>query len=116
MTTPSEEIVAAANATATVNDKRGRQIIIKKLNALDRMRIAELVGPENVKNDVYFGYALFAYYVVSIDGLPRPRGTKLQIESTVQLLDEDGLLAVAGGVKEHFTADEQQVDEGSLKN
>src|SRR4051794_3875639 len=102
MATPSEEILAAANVTATITDARGRKIVIRKMNALDRMRIAEMVGSDNVKNDMYFGYALFAYYVVSIDGEPRPRGSKVALEATVAVLNEDGLLAVAQGAAKEF--------------
>ena len=94
--TPSQEVIRAANTTALVTDARGRKIEIRKLKTLDRMRLFELVGPENAMNDRYLGYATLAYSVVSIDGeqLPRP-DQKIALEAIVQRLDEEGFEAVA---------------------
>jgi len=66
--TPSEAVIAAANATVTVRDERGRDITVRKLKTLDRMRLLELVGADNAMNDRYLGYATLAYCVACIDG------------------------------------------------
>ena len=95
-TTPSQEVIKAANATNVVTDARGRKIEVRKLKTLDRMRLFELVGAENSMNDRYLGYATLAFSVVGINGdaLPRP-DSKLALEALVQQLDDDGFEAVA---------------------
>lgn len=88
-----EETPAAA-AAHEATDPRGRKVALRKLNALDRMRLTELVGGENAKNEAYMTYATLAYHVAGIDGdvVPKP-ATKAQLEALVQRLDEDGLAA-----------------------
>jgi hypothetical protein len=101
--------------TATVIDSRGRKIEIRKTKPLDRMRLMELVGPENAKNGPYLGYAGLAYSVVSIDGSPMGRpSTKLELETIVQELDDDGIDAVADGINKNFLQDESSKE--ALKN
>ncbi len=101
--TPSESIIKAANKVITVTDDRGRQIGIKKLGPLDRMKLFEVCGPENSKNEAYLGYASLAFCVSAIDGEPVPRpSSRAHLEVLIQRLDDDGLNAVGQGVQEHF--------------
>jgi hypothetical protein len=101
--TPTEAVVNAANATVMVTDAKGRQITVKKIGALDRMRLFELIGPDNVKNEAYLGYATLAYAAVKIDGEDVPRPTsKLALEGLVQRLDDDGLASVAKAIAKNF--------------
>jgi hypothetical protein len=113
--TPSESIVAEANGTVIVTDARGRAITIKRLNALDRMRMFEAIGADNCANPTYLGYAGLAYMVVDIDGdrvtIPR---TKLQFEALIGRLEDDGLNAIATGAVEHFGVKESE--DTDLKN
>lgn len=99
----SADIINAANQTVTVTDSRGRAIGIKRLNALDRMRLFETIGGANANNEAYLGYATLAYHAVSIDGehVSRP-SSKLQLEGLVSRLDDDGIQAIALAVAEHF--------------
>lgn len=94
--TPTQAIVKAASQTATVTDARGRSIAIRKLGPLDRMKLFEVVGPENSRNEQYVGYAALAFIVSAIDGEPVARpNSKLALEALVQRLDDDGMDAVA---------------------
>ena len=103
-TTPSQEIIKAANATILVTDAGGRKIEVRKLKTLDRMRLFELVGAENSMNDRYLGYATLAFSVVSIDGEPLPcPDSKLSLEAIVQRLDDDGFAAVAKSFADRVT-------------
>jgi hypothetical protein len=100
MDTPSEAIIKAANATEDVKDASGRVLTLKKLTALDRMRLFEVVGAENVKNDYYLGYATLAFQVVAIDGVDVARPTsKLALEGLVQRLGDDGINAIAANAR-----------------
>ena len=101
--------------TVTVTDSQGRKIEIRKLRALERMRLVELVGAQNAENDRYLGYATLGYCVNSIDGNPvGTPGSKLALESIVQELDDAGLDAVAKAIEDNFLP--KKSDEGALKN
>jgi hypothetical protein len=119
MDTPSQEIIKAGNLTAVVVDDNNRSITIKRVGPLDRMRLFEIIGADNVKNEAYFGYAILAYHVIEIDGVPTPKPTtKLSLEGLVQRLDDAGLVAIAKGVTEKLgvqkTEDADQAD--AIKN
>lgn len=116
--TPSQAIVKAASQTAAVTDPRGRSISLRKLNALDRMKLFELVGADNAKNEQYLGYATLAYMVAAIDGESAPRPTtKLQLEAMVQRLDDDGLEAIGNHFAEQAEALKESGDgTDALKN
>jgi hypothetical protein len=117
--TPTETVVKVANTTVTVKTADGRDITIKKVSTLDRMRLFELVGPENVKNEAYFGYAMLAYHVTAIDGEPVAKpGTKLQLEALVQRLDDAGMNAVGQAVLDNFLNSIQSPDDAreAVKN
>jgi hypothetical protein len=101
--------------TATVTDKLGRTITVRRLKPIDRMRMIELVGADNAANDRYLGYATLAYSVVSIGEEKYGRAkTKLAIESVIDDLDDSGLDAVAMALKDNFMTEEER-DE-ALKN
>lgn len=116
--TPGESIVKAANRATTVKDGQGRTISVKKLGPLDRLKLFEVIGPENSKNEQYVGYAALAFLVSAIDGeeIPRP-ATKLQLEALIQRLDDDGMDAVARHVSGQIAEGETQADsQAALKN
>ena len=101
--TPSEEIVRAARRPSEVEDANGRKIGIRKMGALDRLKMFEVIGPENSKNEPYLGYAALAFHVGSIDGDPVSRpATKLQLEGLIQRLGDEGMEAVGEAVQEMF--------------
>jgi hypothetical protein len=105
-------------ATVIVNDARGRQLEVRKLKPLDRLRLVEMIGADNALNQPYLGYATLAASVVAIDGKPvRHLSSKLALEAVVQQLDDDGLNAVGEAFKKLYgdavSADESQAQ---LKN
>lgn len=100
--TPSQSLIKAANQAANVFDSRGRTIGIKRLQLLDRMKMFEVIGPENSKNETYMGYAALAFSVISIDDAPVPRpSNRIQFDALLQNLGDEGIEAVAG----HFAAE-----------
>ena len=101
--TPSQEIIASGKAAVSVQDANGRDLGVRKINTLDRMRLLELVGPDLSNNDRYIGLAMLAYAVTSIGGDPILRPTsKAQLEAVVQRLDDDGFNAVSKAVVDNF--------------
>jgi hypothetical protein len=70
MTTPSERLVAAAEAPTEVTDALGRRLALRRLSALDKLRLYEAAGPELARNDRWLGLACLAASVTAIDGVP----------------------------------------------
>jgi hypothetical protein len=102
--TPTQAIVKAANEVHTV-EAQGRTFGVRKLQALDRLKMFEVVGAENSKNEAYLGYAALAFHVVSIDGETVNRPTsKLQLEALIQRLGDDGMDAVGAALEKLFLA------------
>lgn len=116
--TPSQQIVKAANQPSTVTDAKGRAIGVKKMNPLDRLKLFEVIGGDNSKNEQYVGYAALAFLVTSIDGDPVPRpSNKLQLEALVQRLDDEGMDAVAEHVYGQVAAKQDEAaSTDALKN
>jgi hypothetical protein len=100
---PADAIVKTANKTARIMDARNRAIVIKKLTALERMRLFACAGPELSKNEQWIGLAALAASVVELEGEPVPKpNNRREIEFLVERLDDDGLTAVGEGYIEHF--------------
>lgn len=90
------EILQNANAHVDVRDKRGRTIKIKKINALDKLRLFKAAGPDLSQNDAWLNMAALAVSVLEIDHVPRPiPETERQIELAIMELGDDGLAIVA---------------------
>jgi hypothetical protein len=90
---------------AMVEDASGRKIGIKKLKPSERMNVMLLVGSEASQNEVYFGHAVLAAAVTSIDGDPVfPPTARSEIDVLVDRLDDEGLEAVGAGYAKHFMA------------
>jgi hypothetical protein len=106
--TPSESIVKAAQQPGTATDANGRRIGIRKLQALDRLKMFEVIGAENSRNEQYLGIAALAFSVASIDGEPVNRpASKPQLEALIQRLGDEGMEAVGQAVYETFAPSEE---------
>jgi hypothetical protein len=96
METPSQILIAAAARLATASDSLGRRLTVRRLTALDRLRLFKAVGPELAQNPPYFGMAALAASVIDIDGVPvPPPTTEAQLEGLVQRLGDEGIETVA---------------------
>lgn len=93
---PSTSIIAAASAPFTVQDARGRQITLRRLTALDRLRLFKAAGPVLSQNQPWLGMAVLASSVTAIDDVPVPApATEHQIEALVARLGDEGIAAIA---------------------
>jgi hypothetical protein len=94
--TPSTSIMAASNATETILDTAGRQLIIRRLTVLDRLRLFKAAGPVLAQNQPWLGMALIASSVVAIDEVPvPPPSNEAQIEAMIARLGDGGVAAIA---------------------
>ena len=95
--TPSQTIVADSQRTHEVEDTLGRSLVIKRLNALDRLRLLKAAGPDLSQNDAWLNVAALAMSVVSVNGIPRAAPvSERQVEQAVLELGDEGLDAIAG--------------------
>ncbi len=96
MGSPSAQIVAAAATTVVVHDADGRELVVRRMTALDRLRLFKAIGPLLSQNNPYLGMAMLAASVVAIDTVPVPPPvTEGQIEALVARLGDQGIAAVA---------------------
>jgi hypothetical protein len=96
MDTPSSRIVAAALTQTLVRDADGRELALRRMSALDRLRLFKAVGPQLAQNTPYLGMAMLAASVCAIDGVPVPPPvTEGQVEALVSRLGDAGIAAAA---------------------
>lgn len=113
---PSVEVLNKSAQVFEVTDVRGRVIKLKKPATLAQYRIVEIMG-DSARNQTYMGMVLPLIYVVGIDdqALPQPR-TKLEVESLITRLDDDGIEAVMNGVTANFGTSSAAADKEAIKN
>lgn len=92
---PSARIVAAANATFTIEDGEGKRITLRRLGVLDQLRLFKALGPMLAENRLYLGMARLAAAVTQIDDYPVPMMlTEAVIEDTIERLGDAGVAAI----------------------
>jgi len=99
--TPSAIIVAAAMVTQTIVDDQGRRLTVRRLHALDRLRLFKAAGPLLAQNQPWLGMALVACSVAAIDDIPFPPPvSEPQIEAMISRLGDAGIAAVASALRQ----------------
>jgi hypothetical protein len=105
LTTPSSTIIANSQRTFEILDDLGRKLIVRHINALDRLRLLKAAGPELSDNDAWLNMAALALSVVEMNGIPCPMPTnERQIEAAVSTLGDPGLQAVADALAQNESA------------
>jgi hypothetical protein len=96
---PAAQLLAAAQAVSTTTDARGRALTLRRLGALDKLRLFKAAGPALAQNPAWLGMAALACSVIEIEGVPVPSPVNDgQIEALVARLGDDGLAAVASAL------------------
>jgi hypothetical protein len=99
--TPSQAILREAVKTFTTVDKAGRRLVLRRLTALDTLRLFKAAGPVLAQNEPWLSMAGLAYSVMEIDGVPVPSpATEPQIEGLIDRLGDEGLAAIADMMKD----------------
>jgi hypothetical protein len=102
LTTPSGTIIANSYQTFEVVDTLGRRLTIRRINALDRLRLLKAAGPELSQNDSWLNMAALAVSVVEVNGIPRSTPTsERQVEAIVVELGDSGLQRIAEALTEN---------------
>jgi hypothetical protein len=100
--TPSEFFSASANQTIDIRDSIGRSLRVRRINALDRLRLLKAAGPILSQNDGWLNMAALTLAVTEIDGVPRPPpNSEKQIEAAVSTLGDSGLQTVAEALNDN---------------
>ncbi len=114
MQTPTARIIASALSTLICVDGEGRELVLRRMSALDRLRLFKAVGPMLTQNSAYLGMAALAASVISIDGVPVPTPTtEGQIESLVGRLGDAGISAVAQALTPNAEAEPADLSAGN---
>lgn len=115
--TPSREILERANRIVRVSDARGRTLGIKRPGVLERLRLYEIVGPQNTENRKYLGLAGAAFCAVELDGeaLALP-ATRRELEARLILLGEEGVDAINRALEKQRQEPGGDATEETLKN
>lgn len=104
--TPSARIITEATQAPSVVDGLGRRLSLRRLTALDKLRLFKAAGPELALNQPWLAMAILASSVVAIDEIPIPSPSKeTQIEALVGRLGDIGIEAIAEAL-EPYDADE----------
>jgi hypothetical protein len=112
--TPSQAIVRAATRAFIVIDTRGRKLLLRRLTALDTLRLFKAAGPVLAQNEPWLSMAGLAFSVQEIDGIPIPVPvTEPQIEGLIDKLGDEGLAAIADAIKDDDVASESRPDVGN---
>jgi hypothetical protein len=98
---PVNRVTILDDRHASVRDKRGRTIKVRRLGAIDLMRLFKVAGAEHSENRQYMFFAQLAVAVEELNGdhVPFPM-TPAQLDAIVGRLDMDGLDAVGDALTE----------------
>lgn len=97
--TPSQSIIHEAAKRITVTDSKGRSLVLRRLTALDTLRLFKAAGPELSRNEAWLAMAGLAFSVDEINGIPIPTPTnEAQVEAIVERLGDEGLTAAASAL------------------
>jgi hypothetical protein len=98
----------------TVIDAQGRRLELRKLSALEKLRLFKAAGSVLAQNQPWLGIAVLACSVTAIDDVPVPLPhAESLIEGLVQRLGDDGIAAVAAALVPDLTLDELAENAGN---
>jgi hypothetical protein len=93
-TQPAPAVAAPSKTTATAMDSRGRNITVRRLLPLHKLRLFAVAG-ELASNEAWMSLAAIAWAVTSIDSDPVTVNSRREIEYVLERLSDEGLEAAA---------------------
>jgi hypothetical protein len=115
--TPTEAILDKALEQKVITDERGRCLTVRRLSALDTLRLLKAAGPVLSQNQAWLNVASIAISVIAIDGLPLPvPSSEAQIEAAVVRLGDEGLTSAASAFDSDSPHDRDLDKVGNLRS
>jgi hypothetical protein len=112
---PSQTIVRDAHKTIIAVDRTGRRLTLRRLTALDTLRLFKAAGPILAQNEPWLSLAGLAFSVLEIDGVPvPPPATEAQIEGLIDRLGDEGLAIIADTVDRQQGSADMKSNVGNL--
>jgi hypothetical protein len=112
--TPSNTVLREASQTIPAIDRMGRRLLLRRMTALDTLRLFKAAGPNLAQNGPWLSLAGLAFSVVEIEGVPVPApATEAQIESLIDRLGDDGLAAIADVLKDDTSTPDAKAQVGN---
>lgn len=109
---PSVTAAKAAERTVSVVDTKGREIVVRKISALQLYRLTKIMG-SLASNETTLNLAMTAASIASVDGdVVHFPANEAEIELTIQRLDFHGMGAASEGLRS-FVEDEKEVIEAA---
>lgn len=94
--TASATILQTGDSCETIIDAEGRRISVRRLTAVDKLRLFKAAGPVLAHNEPWLGMAILACSVTAINKIPVPMPTnEQQIEGLIARLGDTGLSAAS---------------------
>ena len=113
--TPSEAIIGHSIRTVGIVDSKGRRLTVRRLRALDTLRLFKAAGPALALNESWLSMAALAFAIEAIDDVPVPSpATEAQIESLIERLGDEGLAAVADALRDNDGNPDSKITVGNL--
>lgn len=101
---PAAAIVNKAAKTTQCVTPDGRVVVLRRLTPSLRQRLFAIAGPELSKNEMWLGTSAILYSVVSVSGDAVTPNNIRELEVLADVLDDDGLEAVAMAYVKAFGA------------
>jgi hypothetical protein len=102
---PASSILTASASEQVATTADGTRLTLRRLNALDKLRLFKAAGPILAQNEPWLGMALLASSVIAIDDVPVPLpATEHQIEAMVARLGDAGIATVAAALRPESVA------------
>jgi hypothetical protein len=112
--TPSQVVISESVRALIAIDANGRRLTLRRLTALDTLRLFKAAGPVLAQNEPWLSMAGMAFSVQEIDGVPVPSPvTEAQIEGVINRLGDAGLAAIADIMNKEYSAPESRADVGN---
>jgi hypothetical protein len=112
---PSQLITSESAKPLLAVDIKGRRLALRRLTALDTLRLFKAAGPVLSENESWLSMAGLGFSVFEIDGVPVPTPTtEAQIEALIDRLGDEGLAAVANAMHDDPMPFPTRADVGNL--
>lgn len=106
---------AVLKRVVEVTDALGRTLKVRKLNALNKVDLAALVGADGCQNEAVIGPCAIAFSVTEIDGEAiLPPHSYMELRALIGRLDDEGLEAATQAHVDHFGILPESTDPASL--